>query len=207
MKKYFFTGLTLLLPFVITCTVVVFAVNFLTDPFQETMYAFLQKHLNWGKNLLYFISKIVVLTLLCALVLLIGFLGHLVFMRTFFHFWDQLFEKIPVVRKLYKAIREGINSFSQTNSNLFSQVVFVPFPNRGSHALSIGLTSLSSRESAASEISVFIPSALNPTYGVVLVYKREDLILSDMSVEQAFKRLISCGTTLDSNDMSVTSKK
>ena len=203
----------MLLPFAITIAVVLFVIHFLTDPFQESVYTFLYSYENLqqpflfftAEQTLYFASTLLILLCLFGIVLLIGFLGHLVYGRTLFHLGDRLMRRIPVISKVYQAIQEAVNSFLHSKESLFSQVVLVPFPTNG--AKTIGLTShppsTEGIQGPLKETAVFIPSALNPTYGVVLFYKPDKLTPLEMTVEEAFKMIVSCGASYPASGESI----
>jgi uncharacterized membrane protein len=200
MKQLFFTGLMLLLPFAITIALTIFVVNLLTSPFQEPVASLLKHYdslnqpflLFSARQILQFSSKMVVLAILFGIILLIGFLGRTVFMGTFFLIGDRILYRIPFFRNVYKTVQEIIYTILHLKSALFSQVVLVPFPN--SRAYGIGLLSQTgSGTLPIGRVPVFIPSALNPTFGLVLLYKPEELLFIDMKVEDAMKLIVSCG--------------
>ena len=217
MKKLFFSGLTLLLPFAITLFIAIYLVELVTNPFHESVYHFLNQYESFRQPLLFFssaqtlslISTLVILAVLIFLCLLIGFIGHLFYEHTLFLLGDRLMRRIPYIRKVYKATHEGVNTFLHSKNNLFSQVVLVPFP--GKQGLGIGLIQKPSAEDKSSQkVLVFIPGAPNATFALMLYYKLEELIPLNLTVEEAFKWIISCGTafpaglTLEKGSLSMT---
>lgn len=201
------TGLAILLPMVITIVIVVFLLNFFTKPFigfvQSVLdhYDLLDKPF-WifsSSEVLLFSSKFIVLLVIVALTILIGFIGRLVLINLFFRFGDWVMHRIPLVNKIYKAIQDTLRTlFTSKEKTTFSQVVLVPFPYKG--AYSIGLitnqSNIESDEAHRQLISVFVPGTPNPTMGFMLLFERDQLILIDMKVEDAFKFLVSCGVML-----------
>jgi len=200
MKKYFFTGLVTLLPFTLTLIIVIFVINFLTKPFQGTVESVLNYYgaLNQpffffsGKQILHFGSKVLILAALFVITLFIGFLGRLVFLNTVFVYGDYILHRIPLINKIYKAAQEVVKTLFSSKSLAFSQVVLVPFPNSKAYSLGF-ITQKQNGTSTQDSLSIFVPGTPNPTMGFMLVYKLEDIIFVDMSVEDALKFVISCG--------------
>lgn len=200
MKRNFFTGLFLLLPFALTLFIVSLIINLLTAPFQDIVstilnyYDVLDKPFLFlsGEQVLLIFSKIFVLITLFGLVLLIGFLGHLLLLTSIIRLGELLIHRIPMVSAVYKATKEMTKTFFNHQTNAFSQVALVPFPNP--EAYCIGLISQSEQSNTTSEtMNVFIPTTPNPTIGYMLIFKSSELIFIDMKVDDAIKCIISCG--------------
>ena len=105
---------------------------------------------------------------------------------------DRFVRHIPVVSKIYKALRDVIDTLFSSKGNSFSQVVLVRFPHSG--MLAVGLIAkVQTPEHHDKEVSVYIPGAPNPTAGFILNYRYEELSFVDVKVEEAMKFIISCG--------------
>ncbi|MGA8165171.1 MAG: DUF502 domain-containing protein [Waddliaceae bacterium] len=204
MKKYFFTGLAVFLPTVITILVIVLLVNLLTQPFQEFVEEVLQYYGLLGKPILFLsasqvlrlISKLLILVFLFGLSLLVGFLTQIVITRYLIRLGDFVIHKIPVVNKIYKAAQDVVKILFAEKREPFSQTVLAPFPY--SNVFSIGMiTSESLLQLSDSKdekwISVFLPASPNPIMGFNVMLKRDQLIYLDLSVEEALMMIISCG--------------
>ena len=201
MKKSFITGLALLLPAILTLMIFLFLLNLFTAPFVGVMEALLThyglldaQHLLMNKQLILFMSRIVVLIALVLTTLIIGFLGRLLLFHSLLKIGNRILNKIPFFNKIYRATQEVISTIFQTSAPSFSQVVLVPFPNAGNKC--IGLITNDSAASSPSEhgtISVFIPATPNPTMGFMLLFKKEQLIFLDMKVDEAIRFIVSCG--------------
>jgi uncharacterized membrane protein len=202
MKKYFLAGLTVLLPFALTMLLTLFALGFLTAPFQESAYHFLSRFDNLKQPFLFFsadqvlsfASTLLSLAFLVVLVLGIGFLGHFFYARSFFLVGDRLLHRIPLFRTVYRATQEGVNSFLQSKDKLFTQVVLAPFPEKQALALGMVQKLEVSEGNQPQQVLVFIPGAPNATFALMLLYKPEELTPLDLPVEEAFKMIVSCGT-------------
>ena len=215
LKKYFFTGLVLLLPAVITIFAVVFFINLLTRPFQDIIFEVFKYYdlLNTPfffiseDHLIYLISKLLALFIIGLTTLCIGFLTKVFITNTFINLTDSLIHKIPLINRVYKAAQDVVKTLLKEERQSFSQVVFVPFPHDG--ALSIGMITrddfnMSNNEDDTSLLSVFVPATPNPTMGFMLSYRKDQLIFVDMTVEDALRAVVSCGvifkTSSNTND-------
>lgn len=200
MRKAFFTGLAILLPFVITCVLILFLIDFFTTPFQNSVEAFFRYLRLFEKplwifspsSLLHFSSKLVSLLLTVGVVLLIGFLGHWVLVHTIFKYGDRALRRIPLVNKIYSPLHEVIKiMFKQRRQNAFTNIVLVPFPTRDS--LCFGFITSPIQHGPADQVTVLLPQTPNPTIGFLLTYRYDELIFLDMKAGKAFKFLLSCG--------------
>jgi uncharacterized membrane protein len=111
---------------------------------------------------------------------------------------EGLFEKIPIVRSIYLAIKQIFNSLFVGKSRSFRKVVLVAYPRTDIY--SIGFVTGSPDTSftkavrgPANRIGVFIPLALTPYTGNYVVVSENDVIETDMTVEEAFTLIISAG--------------
>ncbi|QVL57117.1 MAG: DUF502 domain-containing protein [Simkaniaceae bacterium] len=204
MKKYFITGLVILLPLAVTIAIVVFIVNFLTKPFIGIVSGFLKDFgiLNKGffflsqEQVVLYGSKFLILICLFLFTLLLGVIARWFFFKALLNLSDKILHRIPLVNKVYKTTQEIIKTIFVTDKSAFKQVVMVPFPKPGTYVM--GLVSRESpkicSDQAGSELfSVLVPTTPNPTTGFLLMYKKEDMIFLDLKPEHAIKYIVSCG--------------
>lgn len=204
MKKYLITGLVILLPLAVTIAIVVFIVNFLTQPFIGVVSEFLTNFsiLNQGfffltpEQVSLYGSKLLILVCLVVFTLLLGVIARWFFFKALLNLSDKLLHKIPLVNKVYKTTQEIIKTLFVTDKSSFKQVVMVPFPKPGTYVM--GLVSRESPKVCSDKtdgelFSVLVPTTPNPTTGFLLMYKKEDMIFLDLKPEQAIKYIVSCG--------------
>lgn len=201
------TGLAILLPIVMTLIIVMFIINLFTKPFTGFVENILDHYGLLGRpfwifsstQVLLFTSKIVILILMVCLAILAGFIGQLVLVRVFFRFGDWLMHRIPLVNKIYKAIQDTLNiTLGPNKKAAFSKVVLVPFPHKKSYSLGLvtGGANPESNLEYRDLITVFVPCTPNPIFGLMLMFKKSQIIPIDMKVEDALKFLVSCGVML-----------
>lgn len=203
MKKYFITGLVILLPVALTLAIVIFLFNLLTEPFVGIVRAIFDHFNIFESGFLFlsvdqvekYISQLLILVLLFFITVGLGILARWFFFHYFLHLWEIVLKRIPFVSSIYTTCQDVIKTLFTTDANSFKQVVLVPFPSIGTRA--IGLVTRDNLppvgNSNATLVSVFIPTTPNPTSGFLVLYKKEDITYLDMKVEEALKYVISCG--------------
>lgn len=212
MKKHFVTGLVFLLPLVVTIAVIIFLVNFLTQPFIGLVSTILTKgHLvNRGfffltsEQVVRYTSQLIVLILLFLFTVLLGMITRWFLFHYIFKVGDRILSRIPIVNTVYKTTQDIIKTLFVSDKNTFKQVVMVPFPRKDIFVL--GLIARESPETcsqAANDelISVLVPTTPNPTTGFLLMVKKSDLIHIDMKPEEAIKYIVSCGVIVPSSPL------
>lgn len=208
MKKYFITGLVILLPLAVTIGIVMFLVNLLTGPFVGIVQSIFE-HYHFLDNPLRFIgfrqiqiilSQILVLIFLFGFTVLLGFFARWLFLNTFLKFWDSLIHRIPFISSVYKTSQDVIHTMLTSDTKSFKQVVLVPFPSEKS--FSIGLVTREDIKDIRSIdgetfTAIFVPTTPNPTSGYLVLYKAKDIVYLDMKIEDALKYIISCGVIMN----------
>jgi len=136
----------------------------------------------------------------------IGFLTANIVGASIFSYSERVVGRMPVVRNLYKGLKQIFTSVLADKGNAFKQAVLVRFPHRGVWTIAFvaGPTrgEVASRLEAGDDmVTVYVPTTPNPTGGYLLFVRREDVIALDMSVEDAAKFVISFGlVTAESAD-------
>jgi len=117
---------------------------------------------------------------------------------------EWFLEKIPVVRSIYSAVKQIIETIASANTSVFKQVVMFEFPRKGIY--SIGFISSETRGEAQEltnedVVNVFTPTVPNITTGFYLLIPRKDLTPLNMSVEEGIKMMVSGGIISPKNAM------
>lgn len=112
--------------------------------------------------------------------------------------WSELvLAKIPLVRSIYNATKQMIQTILATNSESFRKVLLVEYPRKGlwSVAFQTGMTHVEINQKTGVEmVSIFIPTTPNPTSGFLMMVPKDDVIELSMSIDEALKFVISLGT-------------
>jgi uncharacterized membrane protein len=109
---------------------------------------------------------------------------------------DRLVSRIPVVREVYDSIRKFIDIFFGEKSN-FQRVVAVRFPTDRTWAIGFVTGENKIRPTAESNeqvLTVFVPTAPNPTSGFILLANEQDVQPLELTVDEAMKLIVSGGT-------------
>ncbi len=131
-------------------------------------------------------------------VLLTGLLVTNLIGRQLVGYWEDLMQRIPLVRSVYG----GVRSFTESvlsSSNSFRQVVAIEYPRPG--IWSIGFVTADdvaevSRRTGQHLSCVFVSTAPNPTSGFIILVPKEQMIALDMTVDAAMKMIVTCGVVL-----------
>tara|TARA_B110000259_G_C13851011_1_gene336810 strand:- start:48 stop:662 length:615 start_codon:yes stop_codon:yes gene_type:complete len=192
LRNYFFTGVIVLIPIGFTLYLSKFLINFSTR--------LVPSGLNPNTYLPYSIPGIeIILTLIFITIvggLSLSFLG-----KKFLQLIDDLFKRIPILRTIYSAIGQMMDSFRNQEDSKKS-VVLVEYPRKGSWAVGFATkenTGEIKTKTNINLVNVFVPTTPNPTSGFLLMIPKEDLIYLDMSFEEASKFIVSAGTSIPKN--------
>ncbi|MDR3624898.1 MAG: DUF502 domain-containing protein [Chlamydiales bacterium] len=205
MKKSFITGLVILLPLAVTIAIIIFIINFLTEPFMGIARSALSHfNISSGDTLLEYVSQVLIIIILFSLVVLIGFCARMFFIHALIRFSDFILLRIPFINSLYKALQEIIRTLFHSSAKSFKQVALVPFPNKDSYTLGLvtgdGLD-ICKKALNRDLITIYVPTTPNPTSGYLLMFKTEEVVFIDMKVEDALKYIISCGVVGKETEM------
>ena len=194
-KNDLIAGLLVVIPLATTIwlatTVSRFVLAFLTsipkqvNPF-NTLNPLLQELINLGVGLLVPLLAI----------LLIGLMARNIVGRWFLEFGEGTLQRIPLAGSVYKTLKQLLETFLRDNSSRFRRVVLVEYPRQGLYALGFVTGVLGSAVQAGFDqpmLSVFIPTAPNPTTGWYAVVPETSVRDLDLSVEDAFRTIISAG--------------
>jgi uncharacterized membrane protein len=136
----------------------------------------------------------VVLSLL--ILLLTGLIAANLFGRKLVELWEQLLSRIPLVRSVYSAVKQLVETMFSDSGNSFRKVVLVEFPRRGLWTLAFLTNDEQGVVQQATErevISVYIPTTPNPTGGYFVLVPAEDVREIDLTVDEGLKLLLSMG--------------
>lgn len=143
------------------------------------------------------------LILAIAVLLLTGMLAANLFGRKLVAFWESLVNRIPLVRSIYISVKQVSETLLSDSSKSFRKAVAVEYPRRG--ILSLGFLTgraLRTVDQKTKEplMSVFIPTTPNPTSGFIIMVPEAEIHDLDITVEEAFKYIISLGVISNGND-------
>lgn len=191
LKKYFLTGLLVVVPIVMTILVIRWLVHFLDSMLTSVLPEALRPDVLYGLP----VPGVGMLATL-LLILLIGVLTANIFGRSLVNFYERVLDRIPLVKGVYTLFKQVSDTVLKRDRGAFRKVVLVEYPRRGIWAVAF-VTGVSEGEvqevTEKRLVNVFVPTTPNPTSGFYILVPIEDMIELSMTVEEAFKLIISGG--------------
>ena len=139
-----------------------------------------------------FAVSILSIILLIVIVYIVGAVTQFVIGKRIIAVGEMLLLRIPIVRTIYTATQQVMKSMSLPDRTAFKSVVLVEFPRPGLKAIGF-LTGYIADASGKQYCKVFIPTTPNPTTGFFELVPREEVVETTMTIEDAFKAIISGG--------------
>lgn len=195
LKNDLIAGLLVVIPLAttiwLTITIANWVINFLTripkqlNPF-DNMHPILVNLLNLAVGF--------AVPLLC--ILIIGLMARNIAGRWLLDVGEDLLVAIPLAGAVYKTLKQLLETLLKDTNGRFRRVVLVEYPRRGVWAIGFVTGSMSNEiqsQMMRPMLSVFVPTTPNPTTGWYAVVPEEEVINLSMSIEDAFKVIVSGG--------------
>ena len=189
LRNYFISGLLFWVPLALSVIVIKFSLEFInklvpTKYIPETLF-------NLNTN---FPGSGIVLVLIMILVtgvIVSNFLG-----RKLVALWERILNKIPGFRNVYKVLKKVSDTVFNSSTESFRKAFLIQYPSKGIWVIAFQSGDYKGEaESIIGEemINLFVPTTPNPTSGFFVMMPIKDAFELDMSVEEAFKIVISAG--------------
>ncbi|HOW97953.1 MAG TPA: DUF502 domain-containing protein [Kiritimatiellia bacterium] len=134
----------------------------------------------------------VALAVTFALIYLVGLIATHIIGRRIIQFGEAILLKLPIVKSVYSASKQVVNTFSASTAAAFQSVVLVEFPRTGS--LAVGFVTGTILDPGERRLyRVFVPTTPNPTSGFLVLLPAEQVRFTDISVEDGVKMIVSGG--------------
>ena len=187
-RNNFIAGVVVLIPIGITIYLTLFFIKFSSD--------ILPKEINPNHYLPYNIPGLEILISI-FLITLIGWLSLSFIGKRLFDLFENVLNKIPILRTIYSAVGQLIETFTKSKSGK-KNVVLVEYPRKGVWAVGFATnenTGEIKKKTGQELINVFVPTTPNPTSGFLLMFPKNEVIYLDLSFEEASKFIVSAGST------------
>lgn len=132
------------------------------------------------------------LILLVAGLVLLGEVATHVVGRQFITYGERIVLKLPIVKVVYRAAKQVVEAFQGPERESFKSVVLVAFPGPGMRAVGF-LTGRIRGEDGSAYMTVFVPTTPNPTTGFMQLVPEHQVTLTDFTVEEGVKMIMSLG--------------
>mgnify|MGYP006089893163 CR=1 FL=1 len=189
LRNYFITGAIVLIPIGITIYLTLFVIKISSGFLPETINP--NNYLPFNIPGIEILITIILITLIGSLSL--SFLG-----KKFLEIFNNILKKIPVLRTIYSAVGQLTETFTQSDSEKKSVVVF-EYPRKGLWV--VGFATKENKGEISKKINeelvnIFVPTTPNPTSGFLLMVPKKDLTYLEMTFEEASRFIVSAGTSL-----------
>jgi len=190
MRKYFITGLLILVPLAITAWVL----NLVISTMDQSL---LFVPARWQPRTLFGFDIPGLGTLLTVvIVFLTGLLTNNLVGNYVLRVWEKLLKRIPLVNSLYSSVKQVSDTLLSSSGNAFRKAVMIPYPHQNSYTIAF-LTGTPGGDVknhlVGDYVSVYVPTTPNPTSGFFLMMARKDVVELDMTVDAALKYIVSMG--------------
>jgi uncharacterized membrane protein len=195
LKKYLITGLLIWLPLAVTLWIIDFVVTAM-DRTVLLLPESWRPEVAFGMHLPGFGLVMSLLVILVTGVLAANFLG-----QRLLRWWERLVGRIPIVNSIYSSVKQVSDTMLSQKGTAFRKVVLVEFPQRGQWTMAFVVGTPGGRLSLhlpGERVTVYVPTAPNPTSGYVIMVDPAELRDVDVSVDEAFKFHVSLGVVTPS---------
>ena len=200
LRNYFISGLLFWIPLALSVLVIKFFLevvnNFIPTRFLPETLLNLDTSIP-GSGIL----------LVIVIILLTGALVTNILGRKLLALWERALNKIPGFRNIYNVLKKVSTTVLNTSSDSFRKAFLVQYPSKGIWVIAFQSGDYKGEaESLIGEeiLNLFVPTTPNPTSGFFIMVSRKDVLELNMSVEEAFKLVISAGVvtpdTLDTKE-------
>ncbi len=187
LRNNFIAGVVVLIPIGITLYLTIFIINISSK--------LIPKEINPNHYLPYNIPGLEILIAI-LLITIIGWISLSFIGKRLFNFFETILNKIPIIRTIYSAVEQLIETFTSSKSDK-KTVVLVEYPRKGVYAVGFATKENTGeiRKKAGKELlNVFVPTTPNPTSGFLLMFPKDEVIFLDLTFEEASKFIVSAGS-------------
>ena len=187
LRNNFIAGIVVLIPLGITLYLTLFIINISSN--------LIPKEINPNHYLPYNIPGLEIL-IAVILITIIGWISLSFIGKRLFNFFESVLNKIPIIRTIYSAVEQLIETFTKSKSDK-KTVVLIEYPRKGVYAVGFATkenTSEIKKKAGKELINVFVPTTPNPTSGFLLMFPKDEVIYLDLSFEEASKFIVSAGS-------------
>ena len=187
LRNNFIAGVVVLIPIGITLYLTVFIINVSSK--------LIPKEINPNHYLPYNIPGLEIL-IAVLLITIIGWLSLSFIGKRLFNLFESVLNKIPIIRTIYSAVEQLIETFTKSKSDK-KTVVLIEYPRKGVYAVGFATkenTGEIKNKAGKELINVFVPTTPNPTSGFLLMFPKDEVIFLDLTFEEASKFIVSAGS-------------
>jgi len=185
LKTRMISGMLVLGPLVIT----LFILKLIFAALTAFVLPVLRPWLDWLPE---FVLVFIAIVAALLMIYLVGMFTTHFLGRRFIKMGENLMLKLPIVKSVYSASKQVMDTFSNSTKAAFTATVLVSFPHPGARALGF-VTGTILDPDGRKLYRIFVATTPNPTSGFLILLPEEDVTFTDISVEDGIKMIVSGG--------------
>lgn len=189
-QKYFISGLMTFLPIALAMYLFVLTIDFADAILGKYIQPYIHKYFGFyfpGLSIIFSVYVIVCL----------GFFATNFFGKKIYDFFEKILVRLPFFKQVYPALKEmAFFLFSRGRFSSFKKVVIVEYPRKGIYSFGFITNETSEKICKLTNeelCNVFVSSSPSPFTGFVVMCKKKEIITTDITIEDAFKFILSGG--------------
>jgi uncharacterized membrane protein len=134
--------------------------------------------------------------LILLIMLITGILVNNFIGRKLLQLWNKLLNKIPGFRGIYSALKQLSDTVFSPSGKSFKKALLIQYPRKGLWTIAFQTSDYQgeiAQKIGKELVNIYVPTTPNPTSGFFIMLAKEEVIELDMSVDEAFKLIISTG--------------
>ncbi len=185
LRRYFFTGLLVILP----ASISVFILWKLFFGLDAILGQLVAKY--YGREI-----PGIGLIVLLSLIVIVGAVAGNFFGRRMIGAGEGMVNRIPIIRWIYRTTKQMFSTILHERSTTFRRVVLVEYPHKGMWSMAFVTSETGGRltkDLGRDVVTVFLPTTPNPTSGFFLIVPREDVVSLEMPIDEGLKLVVTAG--------------
>jgi uncharacterized membrane protein len=141
-------------------------------------------------------------------ILVIGLMARNIAGQWLLTFGERVLQAIPLAGQVYKTLKQLLETLLKDTNGKFRRVILIEYPRPGIWAIAFVTGAISSdiqSQMSRPMLSVFIPTTPNPTTGWYAVIPEDEAVNLSLSIEDAFKIVVSGGIVAPNNPSNLSS--
>ncbi len=196
-RRYFFAGVLVVLPFWVIGWIIGGLFGALLKLKTIIPESLRPEHWIEDSNLVIAVNGAFLLAIIVMLMIsvsLVGWVSRQFLGKKILEGLSAIINRIPVIRSIYSALDQLMKTFAgNSGAQQFNRVVYVEWPRKGLWTLAFVTSPAKGPNVPPHHLNIFIPATPNPTSGFHMLVDENDVRDSGMSVEEAFRTILSLG--------------
>ncbi len=189
LRKYFVSGLMVFMPLALTVFLFIWVIGFADGLLGDYIQPFFKEYFG------FYIPGLGILVGV-MLIIMIGFFATQIIGAKFHGAFEKLFLRLPFFKQVYPAFKEIVGFFFSRERPSFKKAVIVQYPSKGIYSFGFltNETSQKLKDLTGEDLcNVFVSSSPSPFTGFAVMIPKKDIIMTDISIEEAAKFIVSGG--------------